>query len=376
MNVLYVSVQNLARPGGARSHVIGFCEALKRRGIRVRLLSAYGPEEKIPKTGKGWTKPIAHVWRLIRLRHRVVSIVRSGWPDILYYRKGMIDPGLRFAASRGASRIFVEMNGFGMDCHGWRVLLDRVYRTFERRTLMRADLVVTVSSGIRDHLLARCRNLPPERTIVMNNGVDVGLFSRRCQQSCRSRIGIEPNVYVVTFVGVLSKWHGLKTVLNALSLLKERNINNIRLQVVGDGPFMPELKRNVRETHLEDMVIFEGMVAQDQIPVYIGCSDICVAPFCSERNDEMGISPLKIFEYISCGKPVICSDVNGISDICGEIKDASEIILVKPDDPREIAEVLERKIHDRNSYTPDLSTIHQKISWSARADAICSYLKP
>ena len=57
------------------------------------------------------------------------------------------------------------------------------------------------------------------------------------------------------------------------------------------------------------------MIEYEDIPILINIADICVAPFISKRNRTTGVSPLKVFEYMACGKPVVGSRIEGLEFI-------------------------------------------------------------
>ena len=66
-------------------------------------------------------------------------------------------------------------------------------------------------------------------------------------------------------------------------------------------------------------------------------ADVCVAPFIRVRNERIGLSPLKIYEYLACGKPVVASDIKGIGDL---LRNSNAGIGVKPEDPVELANAI------------------------------------
>ena len=70
-----------------------------------------------------------------------------------------------------------------------------------------------------------------------------------------------------------------------------------------------------KELGVEDRFIFTGVIAYDRVPLYINASDICTAPFIFARNAKIGLSPLKLYEYMACGKPVVASNISGVSDV-------------------------------------------------------------
>lgn len=80
-----------------------------------------------------------------------------------------------------------------------------------------------------------------------------------------------------------------------------------------------------------------------EVPNYVNSADVCVAPFVRERITT-GVSPLKLYEYMSCGKPVVASDIPPVGELlakhgCG--------ILVQPDDSPDLARAIIRILQDR-----------------------------
>ena len=84
-------------------------------------------------------------------------------------------------------------------------------------------------------------------------------------------------------------------------------------------------------------ILFTGVVPYEDVPLYISASDICVAPFISRRNERIGLSPLKIYEYLACGRPVVASKINGIT---GLLARSGGGITVMPENPHELAEAI------------------------------------
>jgi glycosyltransferase involved in cell wall biosynthesis len=81
---------------------------------------------------------------------------------------------------------------------------------------------------------------------------------------------------------------------------------------VGEGFLKDSLIKRVSNSEYEEKFIFTGMINYEEIPILINIADICVAPFISRRNRITGVSPIKVFEYMACGKPVICSRIEGL----------------------------------------------------------------
>jgi glycosyltransferase involved in cell wall biosynthesis len=344
---------------------------MEKLGVRVKLLCPYDMKEPLPQFGLPLLAYFHHAFRLVKLRREVEAWVKSGWPDLIYYRKGLLDPGFSFASSMGRDRLCVEMNGTSADSHGWsRFLLGGVCKVSERRKLQQSRLIITVTPGLRELLLRKHEGLDPGKIMVVNNGVDTDLFYPRSRESCRKLLHLDQSAFILLFAGKMARWHGLDTALDALAILREGHGEKPRLILVGEGPALPNLRRRVQELNLGEMVCFRGMVSQEEVAVYIGAADACIAPFTSERNDRIGISPLKIFEYTACDRPVICSDVRGVREIAEEVGADSEIVLIPPDDSAALAAAVREMLRRQNREMKPRKVRMDRVSWTARAEMI------
>jgi len=103
-------------------------------------------------------------------------------------------------------------------------------------------------------------------------------------------------------------------------------IPNVKLLIVGDGPLMKNLKKRVTVLSLDKRVIFTGKIKREKVPFYINSADICLALFNLERNRITGLSPIKVFDYMACAKPIITTDVGEL----GEFVEKYNIGIVTP----------------------------------------------
>jgi len=114
--------------------------------------------------------------------------------------------------------------------------------------------------------------------------------------------------------------------------------------VIGDGPSRESLIDLAEQLGVSDRFIFTGAKPYTSVPLYINASDLCVAPFVSwERNIRIAGSPLKMYEYLACGKPVVASDIEGVRQILAESKSG---VCVPAENPRELASAVVRLLCD------------------------------
>ena len=110
------------------------------------------------------------------------------------------------------------------------------------------------------------------------------------------------------------------------------------------------------------------------VPTYIAASDVCVAPFTAERNLWSGVSPLKVYEYLACGRPIVVSAVPGTTQL---IQEYGCGIAVPPGDAHALAQAIERTLAEpsfRDAALRASAAIRDRCSWDRTAAAVSEVL--
>ena len=262
----------------------------------------------------------------------LVQAVRSK-PDVVYYRWMDSPHPLLFARLVGAQCV-CEVNGEPVP--DW----SETDRTFKRRlkhrlasfALSRCDRVVVLTEGLRDLVIRRYR-VAPERVAVLPSGTDTGLFFPQDSTACRRRIGLGLDREYIGFVGSFYRYQGLQCLLEAMAIIR-RTVPSVHLLLVGDGEAAPELKQQADRLVLNPCITWAGRITYQEVPTWIGAMTLCVAPF---RGDRGETSPVKIFDYLGCGKPVIASAIPSVSATFAQ---ETGVALVPPDDPEALAQAV------------------------------------
>lgn len=232
-----------------------------------------------------------------------------------------------------------------------------------------ADAMVAVSPGVKDYLetFAAAKG----RVYVIANGVDLARFASAASQNAEKFLH-RPSDYVATpvlgFLGTLKPWHGVSGLVQAWSLLRRRGYP-LNLLIVGDGPQHAALSEEIAQQGLSEFVHFTGAVAPEQVPEWLARMDIAVAPY--PNLDGFYFSPLKIYEYMAAGLPIIATQVGHLSTV---IENGYNGILVEADNPQNMAEGIARLL-DNPSEAQQLganarATAEQHHSWLAVVDRI------
>lgn len=142
----------------------------------------------------------------------------------------------------------------------------------------------------------------------------------------------------VGYTGSIIEGRGITTILQMAN-----DFNGGEFHIVGGTDSQIEFWKN--NSHVPENVTFHGYVPYSEISNYYELFDVLLAPYESEvttinnNNTTKWMSPLKIFEYMSAGRPIIASDLNALREI---LTDGHTALLVSPNDPNEWVDALKR----------------------------------
>ena len=214
----------------------------------------------------------------------------------------------------------------------------------ERINYYLATRIICVTEGIKSEL-GKNYDIKSEICTVIHNGVNTNLCKPMDKSTCRKELGLEEGCFYLGFVGSFRAWQGLDTLIEAMRVVSDRGIRSIGCVLVGDGESMSSLKDMVNRNGLQQKFIFTGLIRHEDVGAFINAFDICLAPFKSERNKKIGLSPLKLYEYLACARPVIASRIRGVSEI---IERGNCGYLFEPNDARDLASKIIKSYHERD----------------------------
>ena len=194
-------------------------------------------------------------------------------------------------------------------------LLQPIGKMLEKKILKNVDRVITINEKLREYAIKMGAN--PDETYVVKAGIDRERYDSNIDGSeIRAQYGIEKDDLVLFFMGVLYNFSGLKEV--AIELSKNKNEKNIKFLIVGEGDAFDGLQRIREEYHLDNQIILTGKKPYQEIPAFIAASDICLLPAYPTEKIMQDIVPIKMYEYMAMGKPVITTKLPGVMKEFGE----------------------------------------------------------
>ncbi len=242
------------------------------------------------------------VWR------KLVRRLAAGPIDLIYERTALLSFAASLFGSRRGVPVFLEVNytAYSPLVRKRSPLLSPLAKWIDRTNFRRATHIFVVSNYLKDHLAAL--GIDPQKITVMTNAADPDKFNPDMPgDAARARYGLEGKV-VVGFVGGFYPWHGVDLLIESAQSAIRKD-GRLALLLVGDGPLKPVLEQKVREAGLEKHVKFTGRVDHKDLPEITAAFDVGVMP----DSNEYG-SPMKIYEYMAMGKPVVAADYGPLRD--------------------------------------------------------------
>ncbi|MEZ5101798.1 MAG: glycosyltransferase [Thermoleophilia bacterium] len=287
-------------------------------------------------------------------------------PDVLLERASLFGTAGSLVAERLGVPHVVELNApLAAEQEAYRGgSLGELAAAAERWTLGRADVVLTVSSLLARHAI-RC-GAAPERVHVLPNGVDPAAFHPGPRDATlRRRLGLGAGP-LVGFVGGLRPWHGIEALPGLLARLATVH-PSVRLVVVGDGPLAGQLAGELAARGLTGCASLLGALPHEDVAAVVRELDVALAPY-PRPEHEFYFSPLKLFEYMACGVPVVASRLGQIAEV---VRDGETGLLVPPGDADALATAC-RRLLDEPALAQRLGAaaaaeVARRYTWDANA---------
>jgi glycosyltransferase involved in cell wall biosynthesis len=259
-------------------------------------------------------------------------------PDIIYVRRmNSFIPAL-YAKLRKI-KFFFEINDdpFKRDYHeGWKSIfrLKKILSIkLDELNIKFCDNAFIITESLSEKILKFSPKLDKSKFIIMPSGSNVDIFRPLTKAHCRSKLCLDHNKKIVGFAGSLLKHQGIDTLIDsAPSIVKKEP--EIFFIIIGEGPMKKIWKDRIKRIGFKKYFMFTGQVDYVEMPIWIATMDICLAPFLRSAGLR---SPVKIFDYMACGKPVIASEIPGTTDI---FFNSRAIKLIEPENSDALAETV------------------------------------
>lgn len=225
----------------------------------------------------------------------------------------------------------------------------------------------TNSAGLGDIYLRE--GLPREKLVVAHNGVDLARFkSLPTIEEARAELGLPPGKKIVCYAGNIYEGRGIELLIDA-----SLRFDDVMFLIVGGLETDVARYRKIALDKNARNFMLKGFIPHHLVPLYLAASDLLVMPYTSRMTIRGGTqageftSPIKLFEYMASGRPVVAT---AIPSVCEILEDGVNAALVKPDGADSLCEGIKRVL-DAPGLAAKIALRAQEdvkgYTWEARA---------
>jgi glycosyltransferase involved in cell wall biosynthesis len=348
---MFIPFADRQKRGGVSGHVFNLTRWLgKENGVSMVLLM-FGACNSVEENGglrvitlekKGWHRYLPLIPLL-----KISRVVRHERPNLIHLQGSSLSFMLLYVllfAPRRVARV-VTVHGHPVEeglLSGWlreRSIRHRLMIWGERTIPRSFDEVVTVTSKLQADLRRRYSSYCSAHFSAVPNGVDPVEFSYTQPQPGQSVAGItfEAGCFTVVNAKALLPFNGQEYLIRAFGIALNQTKNS-RLVIIGEGPDLERLKELSTHLGISEKVLFVGKVPNKSMPAILSLADVVVFPSVKIGGVEEG-SSLGLVEALACARPVIATDVGGLSEA---IVDGDNGLLVPERDVIAMAKAIVR----------------------------------
>ncbi|NOZ64696.1 MAG: glycosyltransferase family 4 protein [Caldiserica bacterium] len=249
-----------------------------------------------------------------------------------------------------------------------RIKFPSLAKSMESRIFSSTKGIILTTGELEEYVLGNGGN--KEQVWVNPDGVDVDKFHPAISgEKIREEYNLKGKI-VVGFVGSIGHWHRVDLLLSvAREVVKKEP--EVHFLIVGGAASLAPLKEYVVKNGLSRVVTFTGNVPYEEVPCYIAAMDITVLP-----GTDIYSSPIKVFEYMAMGKPVIAPRIGQLKEI---ISEGEEGFLIEQGNKKQLQEgiiklvgnkTLREKMGQRGR-----NKVEKEYTWRKNGERICSIYK-
>lgn len=294
-------IRELAWRLAKRGHSVGI---LTREGMYVRELEGMGLKAHI--VSKNWREPPFSYVDSWRYFHACIYLIKSFCVFLILRLKGIeydivsVHFTLEGILMRLIGRIFSVPYLFFLEG----------YTDEEAREAKWANLQIAITK----YAVNKCFEKFGYKPIYIPEAVCLEKFKkRRDKHKIRKRLGIHSDAFVVLTVCRLAPDKNIPALVRAAKIVCEKD-PKILFVIVGDGSEKVKIEKMINQLDLQNNVTMTGMVSDDELPEYYGCSDLYVLPEAIEAYQ----GGLVFLEAMGSGCPIISTDIEGTREYIRE----------------------------------------------------------
>lgn len=204
---------------------------------------------------------------------------------------------------------------------------------------------------------------------IFPSGVEIKEFDIQIsQKEAREKLTLPSDKKLIIYSGQFYSWKGVDALAESARFLQD-------YYFVFVGGTEPELSKFKKEYGNLKNISIESFKERSIIPLYLKSADVLVIPqSVKEKISTHYSSPLKMFEYMASGRPIVASDLSSIR----ETLDEESAIFAESDNPKSFMEAIKKVLSDEDLATRISENAYNKVlqySWAERARNILDIIE-
>ncbi len=323
-----------------------------------------GPRPKVERIAcVDWIERVPRVLQYVPARLQELTFARNAARHVQEHAPNAfvisreVECALRLVRA-GHARTFLEIH---------RVPGGRTRRRWLVEAARGVRGTVAISGGVRDDLVAL--GIAADSITVEHDGFEAARFANLpTRAEARAQLELPADVPLVVYTGGLLTWKGVDVLVDAARALPD-------VYFVIAGGLEPDVAAlRVHAGGIANVRI-DGFQAPERIALYLAAGDVGVVPNRARPAiSAKYTSPLKVFESMAAGLPLVASDLPSLREVLRADEDA---LFVTPEDPRALAAALERMLADsslRARFAANLRARAPQHTWDARAARLAAWM--
>jgi len=212
-------------------------------------------------------------------------------------------------------------------------------------------------------------NVNHKKLLYEPNAVEIDEFNIRLTKAeARAKLKILQDKKIVLYTGHLYSWKGVDNLIAAAEFLDK----DILIYLVGGTE--KDIEKTKKQVSENKNIVVVGNRPHSEIPCWQKSADVLVLPnTAKEKISKYYTSPMKLFEYMASGTPIVASDLPSIREILNE----NNAVLVEPDNPAELARGIKKVLGDgapAEKISKQAFADVQNYTWQKRAERILEFI--
>jgi glycosyltransferase involved in cell wall biosynthesis len=318
-------------------HIRSICNALVALDNSVRLVSVTSSNDdytttpkqtanKNPNKKPSLLKSIAKklpepIFEFLELAYnlyaffRLWKIIHTDRPQRIYERYSLFLFSTLLLGKLYGIPVIYEINDSAQLVRLRPLFFKKFAAWIEKVTFKHAQGLVFVSDRLREIILSAYPSINTANIVSPNaSDKNIFFFDEDKKLACKKNLSLESKT-VCGFIGCFAVWHGVHHFMEKMAPKLKQNPNLVLL-LIGDGETLAAVKNIVAQHNLHEQVILTGNVPHGDIIQYVRAMDFSVLP----SSNEYG-SPMKMFELMGTGVPLVAADYPPVVEIMEDGKD-------------------------------------------------------